>query len=196
MKYLLYLQLVSAAPSPRLCRFKVFDIAMSSLSPKWIICTLTLFGSPFLFCPLCNTIFNYNLQMHQKASILKPLWSHGYIEVPAPMWISQPSEEQWAGSFQLPSCCFSVFKFIPHFLYCALPTTGISSITSSMRAWIMTLKFPILVGGSIFHSLPSPVVVYKAVWAGTCRNHIFCDIPVVWTWGCDCEVNETLSTLD
>lgn len=93
------------------------------------------------------------------------------------MWVIHPKAEQ------------NHFNDIPAvFLHLALPTTGIKSVTGSMRARIMKLR-DVLVGKmkGLFRSPPSPVFVFKAVWAGTWGIFFFSVIPHVdirvWLWG-------------
>lgn len=125
-----------------------------------------------------------------------------YTEVSPEPWIHKSActhvnySSKWrAWACQYPPHCFSVFKFIPYFLHCALLTTGISLITDSVRSWMI---FPICVSGmkSLFCLLSSPVVVYKAAWVGKCGNNIFLIFHLCAYEGCVSGLNETLVTPD
>lgn len=81
--------------------------------------------------------------MHQKASMLKSLRSRGYIEVPAPVWITHPNEEQSLVNY-LPAVSLYLNSSLAFFPVLS-PTTGICSMTASVRAWIIILwNFPFM----------------------------------------------------
>ena len=105
--------------------------------------------------------------MHQKGLYTEA--SRGYIALPAPVWIAHSDEEHSLVNYF--TACFSVFKFIPHFLY----PYNWDLLSNRQCAGLNNapMKFHIDRKKSLSPHLSNPAVVYKAVRAGKCRNNIF-----------------------
>lgn len=124
--------------------------------------------------------------MHEKASVLKPLWSPGYIEMLAPLWTTHPNEEQ---SCQLPSSCFSVFKFHPSLsLLCSPYNWDMLNNSQYESLNNNTIKRPIHVARIKSLAISPPLLSYTKPREQESVGIIFFWYPScvdrrVWSWG-------------
>lgn len=102
--------------------------------------------------------------------------------------LCESSLQMKSGVLSISPCCFFVFEYFPHFLYCAVPTTGISSITAGMKAWmkspicVVETKTPSLLPCCLIQSSESRKVLFSVLIFQMCRYQ-----GVTW-------LNETLVT--